>query len=230
MSGSPRSLALLLATVGCASDYTSLHGGDRTFFPLAAASFELKPPHPDRASSTLALDVEAFATGGEDDLELAPGEHAVLDGRDFVGPAQADVEWNAIDVAVDLRSGIRFPWGGRLEGLLGIEGSQVDVELGNASEDFLEIGPVYGIQFSWEFVEHVALVGRWQEYFGVLGGWDDAFSGKVEHVRAGLECDAIPHVGLFAGWMWWLYRRVNDHESDVRLRLNGPAAGLRFRF
>jgi hypothetical protein len=234
----PRSALAACAALaaGCASDLTPVEGADRSaWFPALNATWDLRPPQrprDDDVTGSLAVELDAWSSGGHDTFALGPGEHVAIDDRDFFGPAELDVDWQVVDVTLAARVGASFGSWVRVEGIFGLEGEVLDLEVGDESERRTDIGPCLGAQLTLTLVERVSIEGRWQEYVGVWGaGGDGSLLATIEQWRVGIACEATDRIGLFAGWNWWEHDRdESGDESGVKLATSGPMVALRLRF
>ena len=230
-------LAFLLAACTSTND---IAGKDKDMlFPTGRVTIRTRKetPPPEGGADEAAelerrwrVDIEVSATGGEGDFgaRLLAGESIDINGTVFSGPANLVADFRLFEASVAAKAGWQLD---KIDimGLLGVGYSNFDLEVtdgattGRANES--GIGPLAGIQVSWEPIKRVELYAR-GTFLIVLA---DATSGQFE---LGGGFAVTRNVFLFGGYRWWRYRHevAFSNFNDFDIRAGGFVLGLELRF
>lgn len=227
-------LPFVACTAGCVvwTDSTvDIEGEDENVvFPLARASWELIPntrgEEMEAVEGTLTLDLEAAYTEADFNQNLSSGRSINFDHVEFPGPSRVAGDADLITASASVRGGMMILEQLRLEGILGVGLSHMDLELESGATRERDIntavGPLFGARFTWQPLTAAGLYAQGT----VLAG--------VEHTsvavgEVGIVLTPIRPVSIVGGWRWLGYREDRS-RSDVDLDLSGPIVGLQVTF
>jgi hypothetical protein len=186
------------------------------------------------AFSGIHVEAEAAYLAAADDQQIADGGEVVLDDTSFAGPVTLRSRAKVVDVTMNGRLGVAFKDRFRLEGLLGMEMTNVDLQVNGggaqASDATLGVGLVIGARAGFQAHDLVDLYG--QTTFGVLGSSHGRNNGMlVRKLEAGARILPFEGIGLFAAYRWTEIRQERDPgDSDGTLQMRGPVIGLELGF
>jgi hypothetical protein len=246
----PRPIGLLLRSTLVALGATSpacvepddLQGRDRsTFFQGLRAVWDQRsegvespssregPRTPARSRGILAFELDVAHAKGDTDQDLDLDDEIEIGGTTFTGPGDLEADSDVTFTTLSFRGGRRGPQVA-LEGLGGIAWHRVDLEVHSGGvrerEVFDSVGPMLGAQITYEPLEPLALHARGTSAVSLGQGIATVLTGEL-----GLALAATRRVRFFGAWRWWGYEfDPEGGDSDVRLKLSGPAVGLEVRF
>ena len=217
-------LASCLALAGCTSTPIEVRDSG-VFQPGGRLLVRFKEPEAGKPWSGILLDVTEV--DDEDEQELAPGEHVVLDGVDFFGPDTLAVEYELHQQCLAYAFGMEFPdqhLDASLE--LGLGRVQSELELASgatrASETDTWDGFHLAAGLTWAATALVGLEGR----VALITDLDDVGS-EWRTIELGTRLFPRSTFALFAGWRWVDVYQDHEDSSDLDLRASGPALALR---
>ncbi|MGH7149695.1 MAG: hypothetical protein ACREIU_03295 [Planctomycetota bacterium] len=193
------------------------------------ASCEAAGP-PARPRELLALELDFAHARADTDQGLDLDDQIRLDGTIFSGPGDLRADSDFYSGSLALRGGARLAPQVAIEGLGGIAWYRLDLEVRSGGiregDVFDSAGPMLGVQFTYEPLPALALQAR-----GTTGVGLGADSAGVLTGELGLALEAARGVRILGAWRWWSYDVIPEGvDSEIQLRLSGPAVGLEVRF
>lgn len=185
------------------------------------------------SGGTLAVDADfSFAQADLSQTLDAPDRIKVGD-TSLNGPGRISTELRLYAGSIAARGGWRDASGFRLEGFGGLGANVIDLEVerrqdgAKAHDERIYAGPLLGARVGWDAPAEVGL-GVYSQAQILLGIGDEAVAANSA-LELGLSWMPPWHVGLFAAWRW-LFLRDDGGESDLRIDLSGPVAGIQVAF
>ncbi|HKB17061.1 MAG TPA: hypothetical protein VKF62_13425, partial [Planctomycetota bacterium] len=193
------------------------------------ASREAAAPAP-RSRGLLALELDVAHGKADTEQDLGLGDEVEIGGTTFTGPGDLRVDSDLWFTTLALRGGGRPVPEVALEGLGGIAWHRAELEVHSGGERESEVldsvGPMLGAQITYEPFAPLALHARGTTAVSLGQGIAAVLTGEL-----GLALAATRRVRIFGAWRWWAYEfDAEGVESNVILRLSGPAVGLEVRF
>lgn len=228
-------LALTLLTTGCLTNDTIRLRTADSIMPATRVSWQATQPTSRRvAFSGLTVDGEVAYTTGNDNQPIGAGRQVTLRRSTFSGPTTLRTRAKIIDFTGNLRGGLLVNENFRLEPLLGVEVTDVNLEIAaggvQQSDESTNIGMMAGVRMGYQ--PHHLIEFYTQYSVGALDfgrGSDNNL--RTSKLEIGGRLMPFDHLGFFAAYRRAHYDQPRSaDESDARMRFFGPVFGLETRF
>ncbi|MSR62194.1 MAG: hypothetical protein EXS08_07095 [Planctomycetes bacterium] len=181
----------------------------------------------DDAERWWGIELDGSRVSGDDNQDLAAGERLELDNTSFFGPGRVASDYELTQTTLAAVFGRDVQHELSLSVLAGVGFQELELELSSAAlraQDRSSWGGVFlGAEFQWTPPERVWGLGARVTCTGNLKGDFE----QLQRIEAGLSLRPSAALGVFVGWGWSAYDALPDVGSDIELRTNGPALGLR---
>jgi len=229
--------SLALFATGCAND--TIRVRDKNAITAAGrVVWQAAPPSEkeirDLGWTGVVLEGELSYVAASDTQQIAPGDQVSLGNTTFPGPAALRSRAKVIDATANARSGVRIMDVLRVEPVLGVQVTTVDLELSSAGAQESDLttagGVVFGLRAGLQPHELLEFYGQYT-YGPLFGGDKDNEVSLSQKFEVGARLLPFEHFGLFAAYREAVFFQVRDSDSsDSKLDFRGPILGMEARF